>query len=60
MLDWKRSDEELPEVLADVLAYNDDTYETEFGFRSEDDIDSQNWIDFSFPVTHWTYANLPE
>ena len=60
MLDWKRSDEELPEILEDVLAYNADTYQLEFGFRSKVDNDPIHWADFSFPVTHWAYCNLPE
>lgn len=60
MLDWKRSDEELPCVLVDVLAYNADTYQLEFGFRATDDFDPIYWLDFSFPVTHWAYCNLPE
>jgi hypothetical protein len=24
------------------------------------DTDPMHWADFSFPVTHWAYCNLPE
>lgn len=59
MLDWKRPEDELPEVGEDVLVYNEDSNRVEFGFRSAIDIDSQNWADFSFPVHYWAYCNFP-
>jgi len=61
-LTWHRVEDVLPEVGEDVLVFNAETFEVEFGFRSGIDIDHDphEWIDFNFLVTHWAYAIWPE
>jgi hypothetical protein len=67
---WHKVEEKLPESSnMDVLGYGIETWEDEdgthkepaieIGFRSKIDDPKKptEWVDFSFPVTHW--APLP-
>lgn len=59
-LDWiPTATGEMPDIADDVLCMNVDSGDCEFGFRSGVDTDDVYWADFSFPVTHWAYANFP-
>jgi len=60
MLEWNRSNEHLPEPGEDILGFNEETFQIEFGFRSFVDSDPLHWVDFSYPVTHWAYAKWPD
>ena len=59
-LSWKRVGGELPKIEKDVIVFNEDTWDIDIGFRSEEDELINEWCDFPFKVTHWSYISLDE
>ena len=51
MADWISVDVQLPSPDLDIWAT--DGIHVEMGFRSYADTDKSDWLDFSFPVSHW-------
>jgi hypothetical protein len=60
ILEWNNSTKIIPKIGLDIIAFNDETWEIELGYRSAEDNHNTQWLDFSFKVTHWAYINPTE
>lgn len=58
-MEWVSVYDQLPETGVSVIGIDMESGQMEFGFRSEVDIEPEQWVDFGFPLTHWAYSEPP-